>query len=57
MLYQRWIYKVDKTRVNEFGFTGEDGAAAAAALAAGAGGEEKRDSGDADVASETKKDK
>jgi hypothetical protein len=55
MLYQRWIYKVDKTRVNEFGFTGEDGAAAAG-LAAGAGGEEEN-SGDADVASETKKDK
>jgi len=24
-LYQRWIYRVDKTRVNEFGFSGEDG--------------------------------
>lgn len=23
-LYQRWIYPVDKTRVNEFGLTGED---------------------------------
>ncbi|KAG0486954.1 hypothetical protein HPP92_009049 [Vanilla planifolia] len=23
-LYQRWIYPVDKTRVNEFGFGGED---------------------------------
>lgn len=22
-LYQRWIYKVDPTRVNEFGTTGE----------------------------------
>ena len=22
-LYQRWIYKVDHTRVNEFGFSGE----------------------------------
>lgn len=22
-LYQRWIYKVDKSRVNEFGFSGE----------------------------------
>lgn len=22
-LYQRWIYKVDKTRVNEFGFSAE----------------------------------
>lgn len=23
-LYQRWIYPVDKKRVNEFGFGGED---------------------------------
>ena len=23
-LYQRWIYRVDPTRVNEFGTTGED---------------------------------
>lgn len=23
-LYQRWVYPVDKTRVNEFGFAGED---------------------------------
>lgn len=23
-LYQRWIYRVDKNRVNEFGFTGDD---------------------------------
>jgi hypothetical protein len=23
-LYQRWIYPVDKTRVNEFGQSGED---------------------------------
>ena len=23
-LYQRWVYPVDKTRVNEFGFGGED---------------------------------
>lgn len=22
-LYQRWIYKIDHTRVNEFGFSGE----------------------------------
>lgn len=29
-LYQRWIYPVDKTRVNEFGFSGEDAEAAAA---------------------------
>ena len=24
-LYQRWIYRVDKTRVTAFGFSGEDG--------------------------------
>lgn len=23
-LYQRWVYPVDKKRVNEFGFAGED---------------------------------
>ena len=23
-LYQRWIYRVDKNRVNEFGFTGDE---------------------------------
>uniref|UniRef100_A0A8C9PJ01 CLPTM1 regulator of GABA type A receptor forward trafficking n=1 Tax=Spermophilus dauricus TaxID=99837 RepID=A0A8C9PJ01_SPEDA len=28
-LYQRWIYRVDPTRVNEFGMSGEDPAAAA----------------------------
>ena len=28
-LYQRWIYRVDKSRVNEFGFSGEDPAAGA----------------------------
>ncbi|KAH1255258.1 Cleft lip and palate transmembrane protein 1 [Glycine max] len=28
-LYQRWIYKVDKKRVNEFGFGGEDDQAVA----------------------------
>lgn len=22
-MYQRWIYKVDKSRVNEFGFSGD----------------------------------
>lgn len=27
-LYQRWIYPVDKSRVNEFGFGGEDNQAA-----------------------------
>lgn len=39
-LYQRWIYRVDMTRVNEFGFSGkqqeERDAAAAAAGANGA---------------------
>lgn len=29
-LYQRWIYRVDHSRVNEFGISGEDIAAAAA---------------------------
>lgn len=29
-LYQRWIYRVDKTRVNEFGYSAEDAAAEAA---------------------------
>ena len=24
-LYQRWIYPVDKSRINEFGQTGDDG--------------------------------
>jgi len=28
-LYQRWIYPVDKKRVNEFGFGGEDDQAVA----------------------------
>jgi len=28
-LYQRWIYKVDPTRVNEFGTSGESGDAVA----------------------------
>lgn len=23
-VYQRWIYRVDKTRVNEFGYVGEE---------------------------------
>lgn len=23
-LYQKWVYKVDHRRVNEFGFSGED---------------------------------
>jgi hypothetical protein len=27
-LYQRWVYPVDKKRVNEFGFGGEDEPAA-----------------------------
>lgn len=33
-LYQRWIYRVDKTRANEFGFAEAEAAAAAAAAAA-----------------------
>jgi hypothetical protein len=41
-MYQRWIYRVDMSRVNEFGFSGtvaeEREAAAAAAAAAVAGG-------------------
>lgn len=31
-MYQRWIYPVDKKRVNEFGFAGEDGNQAAPGL-------------------------
>ncbi|KAG5528698.1 hypothetical protein RHGRI_029389 [Rhododendron griersonianum] len=31
-VYQRWIYPVDKKRVNEFGFAGEDGNQAAPGL-------------------------
>ncbi|KAI7733783.1 hypothetical protein M8C21_023333 [Ambrosia artemisiifolia] len=34
-LYQRWAYPVDKKRVNEFGFGGEDEDEAATALTAG----------------------
>lgn len=34
-LYQRWAYPVDKKRVNEFGFGGEDEDEAALALASG----------------------
>ncbi|EEF44529.1 cleft lip and palate transmembrane protein 1 homolog [Ricinus communis] len=30
-LYQRWVYPVDKTRINEFGFGGEDDQVATAA--------------------------
>lgn len=38
-LYQRWIYRVDPTRVNEFGMSGEDvSAAASKAQAPTAGG-------------------
>eukprot|EP00270_Netrium_digitus_P009946 TRINITY_DN3061_c0_g1_i4.p1 TRINITY_DN3061_c0_g1~~TRINITY_DN3061_c0_g1_i4.p1 ORF type:complete len:659 (-),score=205.23 TRINITY_DN3061_c0_g1_i4:323-2212(-) len=37
-IYQRWVYPVDKQRVNEFGFTGPE----AAAAAEGAGAEEKQ---------------
>jgi hypothetical protein len=35
-LYQRWIYRVDPTRVNEFGFSGVD------AVAAGNGEQEQQ---------------
>ena len=44
-LYQRWVYPVDKKRVNEFGFGGEDDQAApteAAAEAIAAKEEEKK---------------
>jgi hypothetical protein len=37
-LYQRWIYKTDPTRVNEFGFSGEMEQEAAAARNAQANG-------------------
>lgn len=36
-LYQRWIYRVDMTRVNEFGFSGEQKEEAEAAAAAAGG--------------------
>ena len=43
-LYQRWAYPVDKKRVNEFGFGGEDEdeAAATAALTSGTSAEDKK---------------
>ncbi|XP_028770920.1 cleft lip and palate transmembrane protein 1 homolog [Neltuma alba] len=41
-LYQRWIYPVDKKRINEFGFGGEDDQAADAALVDAAKEEEKK---------------
>lgn len=37
-LYQRWIYRVDMTRVNEFGFSGQQKEEAEAAAAAGGQG-------------------
>jgi hypothetical protein len=37
-LYQRWIYKTDPTRVNEFGFSGEMEQEAAARSAQQANG-------------------
>lgn len=40
-LYQRWIYPVDKTRRNEFGYSGEDSATPATAAAAAV--EEKKE--------------
>jgi hypothetical protein len=43
-LYQRWVYRVDMTRVNEFGFSGQQAderdAAAGAAAAGGEGSTE-----------------
>jgi hypothetical protein len=33
-LYQRWIYRVDMTRVNEFGFSGQQAAEVEAKAAA-----------------------
>ncbi|PWA56483.1 transmembrane CLPTM1 family protein [Artemisia annua] len=41
-LYQRWAYPVDKKRVNEFGFGGEDEDEAAAALTSGTSAEDKK---------------
>lgn len=38
-LYQRWIYRVDMTRVNEFGFSGQQKEEAEAAAAGGQGAE------------------
>ena len=42
-LYQRWVYPVDKKRVNEFGFAGEDEnqASASAEITDGNEGEKK----------------
>ncbi|KAK4253528.1 hypothetical protein QN277_010189 [Acacia crassicarpa] len=40
-LYQRWVYPVDKKRINEFGFGGEDDQAADAVAAVDAAKEEE----------------
>ncbi|KAK4283693.1 hypothetical protein QN277_000618 [Acacia crassicarpa] len=40
-LYQRWVYPVDKKRINEFGFEGEDEQAADAVAAVDAAKEEE----------------
>ncbi|KAI9114334.1 hypothetical protein K1719_014562 [Acacia pycnantha] len=40
-LYQRWVYPVDKKRINEFGFGGEDDQAANAVAAVDAAKEEE----------------
>jgi hypothetical protein len=37
-LYQRWVYRVDMSRVNEFGFSGQQADEREAAAAAGAEG-------------------
>ncbi|GLT48973.1 hypothetical protein SLA2020_225600 [Shorea laevis] len=41
-LYQRWIYPVDKKRVNEFGFGGEDDQASAGTVATATDEDEKK---------------
>ena len=33
-IYQRWVYPVDKSRVNEFGFGGEDDQSSGEVIAA-----------------------
>ena len=54
-LYQRWIYPVDKKRVNEFGQGGDDDGAAAPADA-GAGAGAGTDGGGASTSAKPKED-
>lgn len=62
-IYQRWIYRVDKTRPNEFGYVAEqtpEGQEAPTAAAAGGSAQAAADEGDAAAAStepESKKEK